>query len=394
MSGAGGGRRSWWDRATVVRGGRPLRTARERARARAIRRGVVAGGILIVVASVVRLPLLVLSPGPTYNTIGEVDGIPLISISGTTTYPTTGQLDMTTIAERGGSSGGVFLGEALLAWAAPARSVFPRETIYGPETSGEEVAERNDQLFALSQSDSIAAALGELGIPTEQAVLVTFVSGGSPADGVLEVGDEVVAVDGQAVSAPGQVGRLVRQHEVGDTVEFEVLRREEPDAEPTALTVTVPTAANPGADASEEPVPYVGILVATAHDAPFEIEFGDANVGGPSAGMMFSLGIVDILTEGPLTGGEHVAGTGTIDPEGNVGPIGGIQQKLVGARRAGAELFVAPAANCGDVLGNVPDGLTVVAVETLSAARDAVELWVDDPGAQLPTCDSVAAAGS
>lgn len=388
-------RPGWWDRVTIWFGGHPPTTPRQRARARAIRRGVVAGGVMIAVGSMIQLPLLILSPGPTYNTIGEVNGVPLITISGTTTYPTEGMLDMLTVSERGGSSGGVFLGEALVGWAAPGDSVIPRESVYGPEVTGAEVAERNDQLFALSQSDSIAAAMNELGIPTEETIVVTVVAGGSPADGIVKAGDQIVSVDGTEVSTPAQVGVEVRKGEVGDTVTLEVLRAEESGAEPTPQTLEVVTAANPDPeDPDAPPQPYLGILVGVAYEAPFDIEFGDSNVGGPSAGMMFSLGIIDMLTEGQLNGGKHVAGTGTIDPQGNIGPIGGIQQKLVGARDAGAELMLAPQDNCSEVVGSIPDGLTVVPVSTLAQARDTIEMWVEDPEAEFPQCgDGLAAAG-
>jgi PDZ domain-containing protein len=356
---------------------------------------VVAGVVLVVVGSIIQLPLLILSPGPTYNTIGEVNGEPLITISGTTTYHTDGALDMLTVSERGGSSGGVFLGEAMAGWAASGSSVIPRESIYGPEVTGEEVSERNDQLFALSQSDSIAAALNELGLPTEEAIVVTRVVGGSPADGVVKAGDQIVSVNGVEVSTPAQVGEEVRTGEVGDTVTLEVLRVEEPGAEPTPATLEVVTVANPAPEDPNAPAqPYMGILVGVAYEAEFDIEFADSNVGGPSAGMMFSLAIIDMLTEGQLNGGKHIAGTGSIDPQGNVGPIGGIQQKLVGARDAGATLMLAPADNCADVLGNIPDGLTVVPVRTLGEARDTVQTWVTDPDADLPQCgDGLSAAG-
>jgi PDZ domain-containing protein len=355
----------------------------------------VAGIVLVVVGSMIQLPLLILSPGPTYNTIGEVDGEPLIAISGTTTYPTEGMLDMLTVSERGGRTGGVYLGEALVGWAAPGDSVVPRESVYGPDITGEEISERNDQLFALSQSDSIAAAMNELGLPTEQAIVVTLVAGGSPADGVVEAGDQIVTVNGQEVATPAAVGAEVRKGEIGDTVTLEVLRAAEPGAEPTATTLEVVTVANPALeDPSAGPQPYMGIVVGVAYEAAFDIEFADSNVGGPSAGMMFSLGIIDMLTEGQLNGGKHVAGTGTIDPEGNVGPIGGIQQKMVGALEAGAGLMLAPQDNCVDVVGNIPGGLTVVPVSTLSQARDTVEKWVADPDAQFPQCgDGLAAAG-
>jgi PDZ domain-containing protein len=388
-------RPGWWDRVTLWFGGHPPTTPRQRTRSRAIRRGLVAGTAMIVVGSIIQLPLLVLSPGPTYNTIGEVNGQPMITITGTTTYPTDGALDMLTVSERGGSSGGVYLGEALIGWASPKASVIPRESIYGPEVTGKDITERNDQLFALSQSDSIAAAMNELGIPTEEAIVVTVVAGGSPADGIVEAGDQIVTVNGKSVTSPADVGKEVRKGKVGDTVTLEVLRVQEPGAEPTKETLEVVTEANPKPeDPAAAPQPYLGIVVGTAYKAPFDIEFADSNVGGPSAGMMFSLGMIDMLTEGELNGGKHVAGTGTIDAEGNVGPIGGIQQKLVGARDAGAELMLAPKDNCTDVVGNIPDGLTVVPVSTLSQARDTLEKWVADPTAEFPQCgDGLAAAG-
>lgn len=390
-----GPRPGWWDRVVLWFGGHPPTTPRQRARSRAIRRGVIAGGVMVVVGSMIQLPLLVLSPGPTYNTIGEVNGEPLITITGTTTYPTDGELDLLTVSERGGSSGGVFLGEALVGWAAPGETVIPRESIYGPEVSGEEISERNDQLFALSQSDSIAAAMNELGIPTEQAIVITLVAGGSPADGILKAGDEIVSVNGTSVDSPADVGKEVRKGEIGDTVTVEVRRAEEPGAEPQEKTLEVVTVANPNPeDPTAAPQPYMGIVVGVAYEAPFDIDFAASNVGGPSAGMMFSLGIIDMLTEGQLNGGTHIAGTGTIDPEGNVGPIGGIRQKLVGALDAGAGLMLAPKDNCGDVVGNIPDGLTVVPVSTLSQARDTIEKWVADPDAEFPQCgDGLAAAG-
>ena len=312
--------------------------------------------MMIVVGSIIQLPLLVLSPGPTYNTIGEVNGQPLITITGTTTYPTDGALDMLTVSERGGSSGGVYLGEALIGWASPSDSVVPRESIYGPEVTGEEITERNDQLFALSQSDSIAAAMNELGIPTEEAIVVTVVAGGSPADGIVEAGDQIRHGERQGGRHARACGQGGSQGGGG--------RHRHPRG-PARRRSRVPSRRRRPSRWSRRPIrsprtrhaapqPYMGIVVGMAYRAPFDIEFADSNVGGPSAGMMFSLGMIDMLTEGQLNGGKHVAGTGTIDPEGNVGPIGGIQQKLVGARDAGAELMLAPQDNCADVVGNIP----------------------------------------
>jgi PDZ domain-containing protein len=348
--------------------------------------------VLVVVASVLKLPLLILSPGPTYNTIGEVEGTPMIEITGTTTYPTEGNLDMLTVSERGGSSGGVHVGEALVGWVSPGDAIVPRDTIYGDETK-EEISQRNDQLFALSQSDSIAAAMNELGIPTTEAVVVTVVSGGAPADGIVQAGDEILAVNGTKVTSPAEVGRAVRDGEVGDTVTLDVRRRPaEPGGTPQELQLEVVSEANPEAaakDPSAPPVPYLGISVGLQYEAPFQIDFTLENVGGPSAGMMFSLAIIDMLTEGPMNGGGFVAGTGTITPEGQVGPIGGIRQKLVGAKDAGAKLFLAPVGNCNEVVGHEPAGMTVVPVATLGEARETVQRWAADNAAAFPTCASV-----
>jgi PDZ domain-containing protein len=147
----------------------------------------------------------------------------------------------------------------------------------------------------------------------------------------------------------------------------------------TSVTVT------PTRNSSDRYV--LGILLSSDFTFPFDVKISLENVGGPSAGMMFALGIVDTLTPGDLTGGRHVAGTGTITPDGAVGAIGGIVQKMIGAKQNGATMFLAPAANCSDVAGNVPDGLQVVKVETLADAKAAVErLGSGQDTSGLPTC--------
>jgi Lon-like protease len=372
----------WW------RGSAGVRTPRERARRRALRRGGLGAAALLVAGSWVQLPLLVTSPGPTFNTLGDVDGTAMITITGTTTYPTEGALDMTTVSERGGSSGGVYLGEAVVAWFAPKASLIPREVYYDPRQSGEEVAQRNDQLFATSQSDAIAASMRELGIATEESVVVTMVGGGTPADGIVRAGDVIQAVDGVPMNRPADVGLQVLASAVGRTVVLDVLRTQ-PDGTRAEQRLEVVAGANPSTDPRFAGTPWLGIAVGPLYEAPFDIDFADSNVGGPSAGLMFSMAIVDKLTPGPLTGGGHVAGTGTIDPAGQVGPIGGIDKKLLGARSSGATLFLAPPRNCGEVVGRVPDGLTVVPVATLDRAVHVVESWADDPTASFPTCQEV-----
>ena len=136
-----------------------------------------------------------------------------------------------------------------------------------------------------------------------------------------------------------------------------------------------------------ETVWLIGIVLLNDYEFPIDVTIQLNNVGGPSAGMMFALGIIDTLTPGQLNGGQNVAGTGTITADGEVGPIGGIRQKLFGAKDAGAEWFLAPEANCDEVVGHVPDGLQVFAVETLDDALDALEaVRAGGDVDALPTC--------
>ncbi len=330
--------------------------------------------ILIALAAVLPVPFVVLSPGPTFNTIGEVDGRPLVEISDTTTYPTSGALDMTTIREEGEPRSPLTVYGALAAWVDPNRAVLPRELLYGDDETTDEVAQRNAVMFSTSQSNAIAAALNTIGEPVLEDVVVTAVIEGTPAYGVLNAGEQILAIDGNAVTSPPDVVDAVRSQPIGSTLVFTVLR----DGEPTDVDVV--SASNP----DDQAVPYVGITVGVNYRAEFPIVFTLEDVGGPSAGMMFSLAVIDKLTPDDLTGGGHVAGTGTIDPAGQVGPIGGIRQKLAGARGSGATLFLMPKVHCEEADGHIPDGLAVVPVETLQDSLDALAAW--RAGESLPTC--------
>jgi PDZ domain-containing protein len=169
----------------------------------------------------------------------------------------------------------------------------------------------------------------------------------------------------------------------------EVLQRTEA-GEPVTVTVrrgSRTTQVQVTTTAAEDGSTLLGVLVDPVYDFPFDVQIQVERIGGPSAGMTFALGIIDKLTPGPLTGGENIAGTGTVDASGAVGPIGGIRQKVAGARDAGADWFLAPAGNCAELVGHVPDGLRVVRVGTLGQARDAVEaIGAGRRTSQLPAC--------
>ena len=331
---------------------------------------------LVIATLVLPVPFVKMAPGPTFNVIGDIDGQEVIAISGTTTFPTTGALDMTTVRESGGPRGGLTFFDAIGSWFNPDDAVVPRELVYPDEISGEEVKLRNAALFSTSESDAVAAALNFLKLPVSTEIVATAIVAEAPADGVFEARDEIIAVNGKPVKTPSDVVEAVQSQPVGTTFEFDIRRATKNETDQSFeikdMTVEVTSAPNP----TNQDKPFIGISVGELYSAEFDIDFTLQDVGGPSAGLMFATGIVDKLTPANLTGGGNVAGTGTITPEGEIGPIGGIRQKLAGARNAGAELFLMPRQHCAEAQGYVPDGLTVVPVSTLTEAIDQMTAWV------------------
>jgi PDZ domain-containing protein len=271
--------------------------------------------------------------------------------------------------------------QAIWGWIDPDRRVVPRESVYPEGETEEENAARNVEAFSTSQSYAIAAAMDYLDQPIKEQVIVTSVGLDTPAQDKLRAGDEILTVDGVPMTTPEQVVEAVRSKPIGTDLNFSVMRGG------TKLEVVVTSSTredDPATEQDEATIPYIGIGIDINYSAEFEIKFGVTGVGGPSAGTLFAIGIIDKLTPGALTQGKIIAGTGTIDPDGNVGEIGGIQQKLIGARDAGAVLFLAPAGNCDEVIGHIPDGLTVAAVASLEDAMDEIESF--NNGDQVTTC--------
>jgi Lon-like protease len=220
----------------------------------------------------------------------------------------------------------------------------------------------------------VAAALRELDMDFDQTPVVYEVVAGSPADGVFREGDDIVSVQGKQVETPEQVGLAVSRVPEGEPIEFEVLR----DGRPEQLSATREVV---------DDVPRVGIGTRSRFDFPIEVSVAiDPNIGGPSAGLMFSLAIYDTLTEGSMTDGEVIAGTGTITPAGEIGPIGGIDQKIAGARDDEAELFLVPADNCDDAFESPHGDMELVRVADIGEAVAALETWSADRDADLPRC--------
>jgi PDZ domain-containing protein len=335
------------------------------------------GGLLLLVGiSFLPLRYAVLTPGPIYNTLGEVDGHPLIAVSGHQTYPATGQLDLTTVSVYGGPGDKVRLPQVIRGWLDPADTVLPVDQVFPPGTTEEQEEKQNEADMVNSQESATAAALDELGIDYTTVLTVVDTSSGTPAAEVFEKGDVILALNGVPIDDFDALRKELQQVEPGDEVTVKV-RRDGAEQDLQVATVE-------GDDGKAR----LGVIVETTFDFPFDIDIKIDNVGGPSAGTMFALGIVDRLTPGAMTGGKRIAGTGTIEPSGAVGPIGGIVQKVNGARDSGAEYFLVPADNCEEVRGHVPDGLTTVRISTLHEARTAAEAIGSGKSlADLPSCN-------
>ncbi|MDP9444194.1 MAG: PDZ domain-containing protein, partial [Actinomycetota bacterium] len=342
------------------------------------------GGVLLallVLAAALRpVPYVAMRPGPVENTLGTLRGQQIVAISGRRVFPTEGQLDLTTVSVTS-PQGRISLGEALLAWLDPDRVVLPRDVVYPPQQSAREAEQRSSIEMVTSQDAAAVAALSELGIEVGFDVRVHSVIEDAPAQGHLKARDVVLAVEGQRVDEAADVAELLQEVPPGDSAQLLVRR------DGRRQVITTPTAESP----DEPGRTIVGITVADQPRLPFEvsIELGD-RIGGPSAGLMFALAIVDKLTPGALTGGLHIAGTGEIDVDGRVGPIGGIQQKIAGAADAGATVFLVPQANCAEaVLAPDSDRLRLVPVADLGDAVAALKT-LNDPGpapaGAVPSC--------
>ena len=335
--------------------------------------GLVALGLGLGAAAL-PVPYVVESAGPTFNTLGQDGDKPVITVSGHETYPAKGNLDLTTVLMAGGPKSPASIYDLFRAWLDKSKAVYPEELIYPKGTTAEQTVQQGEIAMETSQENAVAAALRELDIPFEQRLTVAGLSDGSPSSGKLQEGDRLLAINGKAITSMSVV-----QAELSAGAGAPVVVGIDRNGSTTSVTVT------PTRNASDRYV--LGILLSSDFTFPFDVKISLDNVGGPSAGMMFALGIVDTLTPGDLTGGRHVAGTGTITADGAVGPIGGVAQKMIGARQHGATMFLAPAATCADVVGNVPDGLQVVKVETLADAKAAVErLGSGQDTSGLPTC--------
>lgn len=355
------------------------------------RRGTVIGVWALAVAFVILLVMTLLpsayviqQPGPVFNTLGTTttaDGeeVPLITVPDEKDSTTTGQLDLLTVQVSGNRERTPSWFELALAWFDRSRAVVPIDRIFPAGQTTEQRNTENAALMSDSQLEASAAALRELGYDVPGEIAVGTVDDAGAAADALQVGDVVTSVDGVAAANVDAVRGAV-QAAAGAPVTVGYTRDDVP------ATVTV-TPKQTEVDGQEQWL--LGIGLQESFDLPVDVKIQLNDVGGPSAGMMFALGIIDKMSEGDLTGGQHIAGTGTIDADGNVGPIGGIRQKLYGARDAGATVFLAPESNCNEVVGHVPDGIRVFSTSTLAQSMTVLQTIREGGDLDaLPTCGS------
>ncbi len=335
--------------------------------------------VLGAVGAVMPVPYVALRPGPTTDTLGQLGKTSLIQITGAKTYPTDGHLNFVTVAYQGGPGNRIDLLTALRGWVDPNVAIVPEETIFPKNEPTKKVEQENTQEMTDSQEAATAAALHELHIKMTTVVIVDTVEKGLPADGKLKAGDEIVAVDGKKLTGVPQVSGEIGGHKPGDKVKLTVKR----GGKDTDLTIK--TVASPDKTRAKAGRPVVGVVLREKYQSPVNVKISVGDVGGPSAGLMFSLGIYDKLTPQNITGGRFIAGTGTITPEGEVGPIGGIQQKMIAAKDAGATAFLTPTKNCPDAVGSAPKGLRLIRVDNMHGALQALSDLVSGHG-PIPAC--------
>lgn len=334
---------------------------------------IAAAGIVVAlaVAGFAPVPYVALTPGPTLNTLGTTAGHPLVTIKGHRTYPTTGHLNMVTVSFIGGPGTSFNIFAALQAWLSPHDAVVPEQEIFPVGQSQQQVLKQDTEEMVNSQQTATAAALCQLGVRFSTVDTITSTLRGLPAAGKLRPGDVIAAVGGRRVNCHADAGALIRSHPPGTPVDLTIVR----NGKTRAVRLTT---------ARYQGVSVIGVNVVESFVFPFTVKIDIGNIGGPSAGLMFALAIIDKLTPANLTGGRFIAGTGEIEANGTVDPIGGIQQKMAGARAAGATVFLTPAANCPDTSGAVPAGLRLIKVSSLSGAIAALRaLRLGQP---VPSC--------
>lgn len=332
--------------------------------------------VLALAAFFLPTPYVIARPGPVFNVLGKVDSQPVISIRGAATYSTSGALNLMTVSEVGKPGRTPSWIEVFRAWIDPAQTLIPVDVAYPPQVSVDQVETQNSSLMTDSRQDASVVALKKLGYQVPTQMKVGLVEAKTPADGVLKVDDLILFIDSKPATGFAQLTAAVKATEGKKPITLGIERAGK------AMTVSM-------TPALLKKQVRIGIFVGYNYTFPVDVIFNLPDVSGPSGGLMFALGIYDELTPGELTAGHSISGTGQIDPSGQVGPIGGIQQKLYAAVSAKSKWFLAPASNCNEVVGHIPAGLNVVKISTFDQALHAVQVIANNGNtAALASCNA------
>ncbi len=324
-------------------------------------RYVILGLSLITFSSLALLPTgyVIEKPGQVFDVMGQVSGEPVISSPDLTTYPSDSRFDVTTVSLLGNPTSTPSWLQVLVAWVDSEQKVIPLDEVYPDNRTAEEIRAESTAQMEISQQDAIAAALIQLGYEVPRSLYVASVLEDTPSSKILIAGDIVISAAGKQITEFEELREQIQLTQ-GDEIEIVVLR----DGQEKSFLI-VPEL--------REDLWVIGAMISYTYTFPVDIELQLGEVGGPSGGLMFTLGILDSLTEGSLAGEKHISGTGTISATGEVGPIGGIDLKMISARKSGADLFLVPSGNCQEAIGQVPEGLSVISVRDLAEALAAIE---------------------
>lgn len=318
--------------------------------------------LLAMTALLAPLPYVFFMPGTPDDVGGK-----LITIKDAKTYPVNGKLFITSILVTNPDAP-VFGVETIYNWATGPNVVVPRETVYPSTQTPTQAESESESEMTNSQATATAAALRYLGYQFSPAYYISSIRDYSDAKDKLKSNDYVVAIDGKKITNVEDIRASYVGKKIGDQIRITVERKNS-NGTSTELTydITLVASKEPATSGLTSGKPAIGVLIGTTGKFPVDVRFNIEDVGGPSAGMIFAIGIVEKLGEEDLLRGRSIAGTGTINAQGVVGPIGGIEEKMIGARRAGATIFLAPRSNCPDI-NHVPKGLKVIPVSHLSEA--------------------------
>ena len=332
--------------------------------------------LLIMVALFIPSPFVILAPGTPQNVLGEA-----IKISGTKTYPTTGKLSVTSVMVTDPDS--YITGfDIFYGWLDNQRAVLPRQEVYPDGETAAEAVKQGAAEMNGSQINATAAALSYLGYKSASKLAVVDVNKESKAQNVILVNDQVLTIDDRKFENTTELLQFLDNKKPGDYVTVKVNRKGVELTKKIALS------------AREDGSAFIGINIQEQFVFPFDVKIKLEETGGPSGGLIFAIGVVDKLTAEDLIRSRNIAGTGTITTTGNVGPIGGIAEKIIGARDFGVEIFFTPIENCQDISniealgqGKGEKAMKIVPVATLAEAIAVLKL---PENSKFPTCKSYA----